>query len=86
MGPSYRDYRGQSKENTARVPLCYYAGTHQAEITLAHGDLGKTVLPVPRLTMQVHHRDDHVLIRHDPKNNAERERHRETTTNAVFDF
>jgi hypothetical protein len=36
--------------------------------------------------MQVHHCDDHVLVRHDPKNDTEGERHRETTTYAILDF
>jgi len=36
--------------------------------------------------MQMHHCDDYVLIRHDPKNNTERERHRKAATNAIFDF
>ena len=36
--------------------------------------------------MQVHHSNDDVLVRHDLKNDPERERHRETATNAVFDF
>jgi hypothetical protein len=36
--------------------------------------------------MQVHHSNDDVRVRHDPKNDTERECHRETATNAVFDF
>jgi len=36
--------------------------------------------------MLVHHCDDHVVIRHYSKNDTERKRHRETTTNAIFDF
>jgi len=36
--------------------------------------------------MQVHHCNDRVLIRHNPKNDCERERHREAAPNAVFGF
>ena len=36
--------------------------------------------------MQVHYCNDRVLIRHNPKNDTERELHRETATNAIFDF
>ena len=48
--------------------------------------LWNTTFPVSRVTMQVHHRDNYVLIRHNPKNDTERERRCETATNAIFDF
>lgn len=36
--------------------------------------------------MQVHHCDDHVLVRRNPKNDTERELHRKTASNAIFCF
>jgi len=48
--------------------------------------LWNATFPVPRVTMQVHHGNDRVLIRHYSKDDTERKFHRETATNAIFDF